>query len=71
MAQCMNELASAVDACLAQNRQRNNVQEGMSGAICAALTTLATRLETNNQDNIRMAQKSIGIQQRMGEMATK
>ena len=68
MAHGMNNLPSALDTRLVQKGQRNNLQEGLLGELCAALTNLTARLETYTQDNQRTNQRFSELKPRMGDM---
>ena len=68
MAQGINNLVSAVDTRLVQKDQRNNLQEGLLGELCATLTSLNAKLDKKTQDTQQMHQKFIVTKQRMQEM---
>ena len=67
MAQCLGNIGSDVDTSLIQNDQRNNVQEGLFGGLCATLTILNAKLDKNTQDTEQMVRKFVATHQRMGK----
>ena len=69
MVQGITNLASAVDTRLVQNYQRNNLQEGLLGELCTALTNITANLEKNTPGTRQTTQRFIDMKQRMEEMS--